>query len=149
MADFQLPLSYTDIIKLIPHRYPFLFLDKVLEFEEKKMIRGIKNVSGNEAFFQGHFPDRPIMPGVLIIEAMAQLGVIFAKLDSEEGSRNNLIVFGGVEEVKFRKPVVPGDVLDMRLELIKAKLGLWKMKGIASVGQEIAAEGILLAAQMR
>lgn len=149
MSPIQLPLGYQEIINLIPHRYPFLFLDKVLEFEEKKIIRGIKNVSGNEEFFQGHFPGRPIMPGVIIIEAMAQLGVIFAKLDSEQSGKDTLIVFGGVEEVKFRRPVVPGDVLDMKLELIKSKLGLWKMKGIATVDNEVAAEGILIAAQMR
>ena len=110
-----LPLGIDDIRRIIPHRYPFLFVDKVVEFEDSVRIVGIKNVSANEPFFEGHFPEKPIMPGVIILEALAQMGALFAKLSSGGVRGKKLIVFAGAESVRFRKLVFPGDVL--RLEV--------------------------------
>ena len=126
-----------------------LLVDRVLKVENDVSIIGIKNVSANEDFFNGHFPDKPIMPGVLILEALAQLGVIFAKICAEAVDRDRLYVFAGADEVRFRKPVVPGDVLELRMELIARKKVVWKMKGTALVDGEVACEGILTAASSR
>jgi 3-hydroxyacyl-[acyl-carrier-protein] dehydratase len=123
-----------------------LLVDRVLKVENDVSITGIKNVSANEDFFNGHFPDKPIMPGVLILEALAQLGVIFAKICAEAVDRDKLYVFAGADEVRFRKPVVPGDVLELRMELIARKKVVWKMKGTALVDGEVVCEGILTAA---
>lgn len=145
----ELPLKTEEIRQLLPHRYPLLLVDRVLRVEDGNRIIGIKNVSANESFFNGHFPDRPIMPGVLILEALAQLGVIFAKICAEAVDRDKLYVFAGADEVRFRKPVVPGDVLELRMELIARKKSVWKMKGTALVDGEVACEGILTAASSR
>lgn len=133
-----------DIFNLLPHRYPFLLVDRILAFEPDVSITGLKNVTINEPFFQGHFPNQPIMPGVLILEAMAQVGIIFAKL-TDEGLKNKLMVFAGMDEVRFRRPVVPGDQLIMELQLIKRKSSLWKMAAKAMVNGQLAAEAILMA----
>lgn len=145
----ETPLLIEDIHKLIPHRYPFLLVDRVVEFVDGERIVGIKNVTANEEFFQGHFPDRPMMPGVLMLEALAQLGVIFSRLGESAAQSNKLNVFAGVNDVKFRRPVVPGDVLELEMTLLKRRTGLWKMKGIARVAGEIAVEGVLTAAEVR
>ncbi len=145
----ELPLKTEEIRQLLPHRYPLLLVDRVLRVEDGNRIIGIKNVSANEMFFNGHFPDRPIMPGVLILEALAQLGVIFAKICAEAVDRDKLYVFAGADEVRFRKPVVPGDVLELRMELIARKKSVWKMKGSALVDGEVVCEGILTAASSR
>ncbi len=147
--DMELPLKTEEIRKLLPHRYPMLLVDRVLRVEDGNRIIGIKNVSANESFFNGHFPEKPIMPGVLILEALAQLGVIFAKICAEAVDRERLYVFAGADEVRFRKPVVPGDVLELRMELIARKKVVWKMKGTALVDGEIACEGILTAASSK
>lgn len=133
-----------DIFTLLPHRYPFLLVDRILAFEPDVSITGLKNVTFNEPFFQGHFPNQPIMPGVLILEAMAQVGIIFAKL-TDEGLKDKLMVFAGMDEVRFRKPVLPGDQLIMELSLIKRKSSLWKMAAKASVEGQLAAEAVLMA----
>lgn len=146
MMDIELPLKSEQIRSLLPHRYPMLLVDRVLKVENDISITGIKNVSANEDFFNGHFPDKPIMPGVLILEALAQLGVIFAKICAEAVDRDKLYVFAGADEVRFRKPVVPGDVLELRMELIARKKVVWKMKGTALVDGEVVCEGILTAA---
>ncbi len=146
MMDIEYPLKTEHIRALLPHRYPMLLVDRVLKVENDVSITGIKNVSANEDFFNGHFPEKPIMPGVLILEALAQLGVIFAKLCAEAVDRDKLYVFAGADEVRFRKPVVPGDVLELRMELIARKKVVWKMKGTALVDGEVACEGILTAA---
>lgn len=145
-CEFQFPLLNKQIIKLLPHRYPMLLVDRVLELKDEKTIVGIKNVSANESFFSGHFPDNPIMPGVLMIEALAQLGIIYAKICTHSVESDGLYVFAGADDVRFRRPVVPGDVLTLEMSLIARKKTIWKMKGTASVNGEMAAEGVLTAA---
>lgn len=148
MSDLKLPLYYEDLVKIIPHRYPMLLVDRVTEFTDGESIVGIKNVTANEPFFRGHFPDRPIMPGVLVLEALAQLGVVFARLCSGGVEGTELYVFGGADSVKFRKPVVPGDVLNLEMKLIKRRRNIWKMEGVVTVDGAIAVQGILIAAKM-
>ncbi|MBI5078957.1 acyl-ACP--UDP-N-acetylglucosamine O-acyltransferase [Candidatus Saganbacteria bacterium] len=132
-------LDIKEIIKTIPHRYPFLLIDKIIEIEEGKRAVAIKNVTMNEPFFQGHFPDHPIMPGVLIIEALAQVGVVMAlRMPAAEGK---LAYFAGIDSVRFRRPVIPGDQLRLEVETIWVRGNLGKMKGKALVNGEIAAEG--------
>ena len=143
------PLSVEDIRKLIPHRYPMLLVDRVTEFVDNERIVGFKNVTANEEFFQGHFPEIPLMPGVLMLEALAQLGVLFSRISDGGGPSDKLNVFAGVDEVRFRRPVVPGDRLNLEMTLLKRRKGLWKMKGVASVDGEVAVEGILTAAEAR
>lgn len=131
-----------DIQKILPHRYPFLLVDRIIEIEEGKRAVGIKNVTINEPFFQGHFPENPIMPGVMIVEAMAQVGAV-AILSMEE-YKGKLAVFTGIEKMKFRKQVVPGDTLIMESELIAIKHGIGKAKVSAKVEGKIAAAGELM-----
>jgi UDP-3-O-[3-hydroxymyristoyl] N-acetylglucosamine deacetylase/3-hydroxyacyl-[acyl-carrier-protein] dehydratase len=133
------------IQKILPHRYPFLLVDSVTEFEPEKRIIGIKNVTFNEPFFIGHFPGRPIMPGVLIVEAMAQTGGILLLKDDAE-VENKLVVFMGIDNVKFRKTVLPGDQLVMELKMIKARQSTFKMAGKAFVRGEVACEAEMMAA---
>ncbi len=128
-----------DIQKILPHRYPFLLVDRIIELEEGKKAVGIKNVTINEPFFQGHFPGNPIMPGVLIVEAMSQVGAV--AILSKEEYRGKLAVFAGIEKMKFRKQVIPGDTLTMEAELTALKMGIGKAKVSAKVGDKIAAEG--------
>lgn len=135
-------LSVTDIQKIIPHRYPFLLVDRIIELEPMKRAVGIKSVTFNEQFFQGHFPDQPVMPGVLILEAMAQVGGV-AMLHPEE-NRGRLALFAGMDRVKFRKPVVPGDQLRMVAELIKVRGSMGKIWAEAFVDGQLVAEGEFL-----
>ena len=137
-------LNSLDIMKLLPHRYPFLLVDRIVEFETGKGIVGIKNVTINEPFFQGHFPDHPIMPGVLILEAMAQVGGVYAILAKEVGE-NQVPYFVGIDSAKFRKPVLPGDVLYLDLALTKVKRGIYCFNGKATVGGKVVAEAELKA----
>jgi 3-hydroxyacyl-[acyl-carrier-protein] dehydratase len=135
------------IMKLLPHRYPFLLVDRVLEIEQGKYAIGLKNVTINDNFFPGHFPQRPIMPGVLMVEAMAQVGGLIM-LDPEasgEGGTQQQFFFAGIDGVKFRRPVVPGDQLVMRVDLTKMnkRFGIAKMKGQCFVGEELACEAEL------
>lgn len=142
----ELPLTYEDIIKIVPHRYPFLFVDKVTELELGKRIKGIKNVTINEPFFQGHFPNNPIMPGVLIIEAMAQIGGILARLSVPETlERDGAIYFMAIDKVKFRKPVVPGDQLVFELAPIRTGTKVWKLRGKAFVNNDLVTEAEFMA----
>ena len=133
------------IKKILPHRYPFLLVDGIIEFEPEKRIVGIKNVTGNEQFFEGHFPERPVMPGVLIVEAMAQTGGIMLLKDDEE-VENKLVFFMGMDSVKFRKPVVPGDQLVMELTMLKARRSTFRMAGKAYVKGELVCEAEMMAA---
>lgn len=146
MSSVEFPLLHDQITELLPHRYPFLLVDRVIGLKDENTIHGIKNVSSNEPFFMGHFPGNPIMPGVLMLEALAQLGVIYAKVCSESVDRDDLYVFAGADEVRFRKPVVPGDVLTLEMTLLARKKTIWKMRGRAMVDGEMAAEGLLTAA---
>jgi beta-hydroxyacyl-ACP dehydratase FabZ len=133
------PLGILEIQKLLPHRYPFLLVDRILEMEPGKRIVGIKNVTVNEEFFNGHFPGRPVMPGVLIIEAMAQVGgcLILACLDNPA---NKLIYMAGVDRARFRRPVVPGDQLVMTSEILMVRPKLVKARCEARVDGQLAAE---------
>jgi 3-hydroxyacyl-[acyl-carrier-protein] dehydratase len=144
----KLPLGIDEIKKIVPHREPFLFLDEIIEYHEDEKVVGLKHVTGEESFFQGHFPGRPIMPGVLILEALAQLGVVYAKFATENKRDINLLVFSGAHDVRFRKQVVPGDTLRLEMSFLKGRFGHWKMNGVASVGDEKAAEAILLATEI-
>ena len=133
-----------EIMELIPHRYPFLLLDRVLEFEENKKIVTIKNVTINEPFFQGHFPGEPIMPGVLIVEAMGQAGGFLVASMSEE-NQGALVYFMGFDKVRFRKPVVPGDQLRLEVEILKERKKAIKLAGIATVDDTRVAEAEFMA----
>ncbi|SHH73144.1 3-hydroxyacyl-[acyl-carrier-protein] dehydratase [Caloranaerobacter azorensis DSM 13643] len=135
-------LTNVDIQKIIPHRYPFLLVDKIIEIEDGKKVVGIKNVTINEPFFQGHFPGNPIMPGVLIVEAMAQVGAV-AVLSLEE-NKGKLAVFAGIDNARFKKQVKPGDTLRMEVELISFRRGIGKAEAIAYVGDEVACKGTLM-----
>ncbi|MFZ5353340.1 MAG: 3-hydroxyacyl-ACP dehydratase FabZ [Bacillota bacterium] len=135
-------LTNVDIQKIIPHRYPFLLVDKITEIEYGKKAVGIKNVTCNEPFFQGHFPGNPIMPGVLIVEAMAQVGAV-ALLGLEE-HKGKLAVFTGIDGLRFRRQVVPGDTLRMEVEMLAFKRGIGKAKAEAYVGDGLAASGELM-----
>lgn len=131
-----------DIQKILPHRYPFLLVDRITDLEVGKKAVGLKNVTINEPFFQGHFPGNPIMPGVLIVEAMAQVGAV-AILSMDE-YKGKLAVFAGIEKMRFKKQVIPGDTLIMEAELIAIKRGIGKAKVCAKVEDKIAAEGELM-----
>ena len=132
-------MTNIEIQKIIPHRYPFLLVDRITEVEPGKSAVGIKNVSVNEPFFQGHFPGNPIMPGVLIVEALAQTAAV-AGLMLEE-NKGKLGVFTGIDSMKFRRQVVPGDTLKLETKFLVYKLGMGKVKAVASVDGEVAAEG--------
>jgi len=138
-------LDINAIQKILPHRYPFLLVDKIIDLVPKEHVVGIKNVTANEPFFIGHFPGRPIMPGVLIIEAMAQVGGILL-LDSEEDPGNKLVLFTGIDKVKFRKPVLPGDQIRFELDMMRYRQSICKMAGKAFVGEEVVCEAELSAA---
>lgn len=134
------------ILQILPHRYPFLLVDRVTAFTSGKHLTGYKNVTINEPFFQGHFPEKPIMPGVLILEAMAQAGGVFVGLTLGEALGNKLFLFTGLDGVRFRRPVVPGDKLVLTVDNVRNKRHLWKMESRATVDGEVAAEGELTAA---
>jgi UDP-3-O-[3-hydroxymyristoyl] N-acetylglucosamine deacetylase/3-hydroxyacyl-[acyl-carrier-protein] dehydratase len=133
-----------DIMKVLPHRYPFLFVDRILEIEEKKRIVGLKNVSINEPFFQGHFPGHPIMPGVLIIEAMAQVGGMLL-MGSIGDPESKVVYFMSLDNVKFRRPVKPGDQIRFELVITQLRGTVCKMHGVAKVEGEIVAEADMAA----
>ncbi|HOJ70776.1 MAG TPA: 3-hydroxyacyl-ACP dehydratase FabZ [Syntrophorhabdaceae bacterium] len=136
-------IDINEIMRLLPHTYPFLLVDKIIEFVHAKKIVGIKNVTYNEPFFQGHFPGRPIMPGVLIVEAMAQTGGVlaFKSFPDLKGS----VFFIGIDNARFRKPVVPGDQLKLSVEVIRHKKELWVFSGEAYVEDEKVAEARIMA----
>lgn len=135
-------LGPSEIRELIPHRYPFLLVDRVEELEPGERATGIKNVTQNEPFFQGHFPDYPVMPGVLIVEAMAQVGAVAVMVNEEY--RDKLALFAGIDGVRFRRQVVPGDVLRMEVEIGRLKGRVGRGKGVATVDGEKACEAELM-----
>jgi len=137
-------MDVLEIMKILRHRYPFLLVDRVLELEEGKRLVAIKNVTINEPFFQGHFPGNPIMPGVLIVEGMAQAGAILA-IVSDKISLTANTYFGGIDKVRFRRPVRPGDVLRFEMELVGRRRSIYFMGGKAYVENELVAEALLKA----
>jgi 3-hydroxyacyl-[acyl-carrier-protein] dehydratase len=143
--QIQLPIDIKGILENLPHRYPFIMVDRILELEAGKTITGLKNVSMGEPFFQGHFPGEPVMPGVLILEGMAQVASVLAylSLDSVQGK---LVFFAGMDNVRFRKVVYPGDQLILKLEFVKQKRNIIKMTGKAYVDDVLVTEADLIAA---
>lgn len=138
-------LDIKEIMNILPHRYPFLMVDKVVEMDAGKRIVGIKNVTINEPFFQGHFPGHPVMPGVLIVEAMAQVAGILAYLSSSDEIRKKVCYFMSIDNARFRKPVVPGDLLRLEMEAIMNRRGIWGFNGKAYVDDKLVAEAELKA----
>ena len=137
-------LGIEDIMKVLPHRYPFLLVDRILELEPPKRVVGIKNVTINEPFFQGHFPGHPIMPGVLIIEAMAQVGGVLL-MGSVPDPSEKVVYFMSLDNVKFRRPVKPGDQLRFELDMQQIRGTVCKMRGVAKVDGEVVAEADMAA----
>ncbi|MDQ6956254.1 MAG: 3-hydroxyacyl-ACP dehydratase FabZ [Mariprofundaceae bacterium] len=140
-------INIDEIMNYLPHRYPFLLVDKVLAFEEDVSIRALKNVTVNEPHFTGHFPDFPVMPGVLIVEAMAQVGGILA-FQSAPKDQEFLVYFTGIDGVRFRKPVRPGDQLIFDLTCLRRRGHMWTFKGEAFVDGELVCSGTLMATLM-
>jgi UDP-3-O-[3-hydroxymyristoyl] N-acetylglucosamine deacetylase/3-hydroxyacyl-[acyl-carrier-protein] dehydratase len=147
VRDVPSSLSIEQIKEIMPHRYPFLLVDRILSLEEGKRVVGIKNVTINEPFFQGHFPGHSIMPAVLIIEAMAQVGGVLL-LSMVEKPKEKLVYFMAIDKAKFRKPVFPGDQIRFELEMMKLRMNTCKMKGYAYVGDDLVAEAELLSVLM-
>jgi 3-hydroxyacyl-[acyl-carrier-protein] dehydratase len=136
-------MNIIEIMKLLPHRYPMLLVDRVLELDPGKRVVALKNVSANEQFFQGHFPGAPVMPGVLIVEAMAQCSAVLFLLDLPDREKK-LFLFGGIDKARFRKPVVPGDQLIIECVVLQRRTSMVKVKGVAKVDGAIVAEAEML-----
>jgi beta-hydroxyacyl-ACP dehydratase FabZ len=141
-------LDVKEIFKHIPHRYPFLLVDRIVEIHGDEKVVGIKNVSINESFFQGHFPHQPVMPGVLICEAMAQVGAIFAHNARGGVADNKVFVLTGLDNVKFKRPVEPGDQMRMELTCLKRRGSYWKMQGVATVEGKVVAQAEISAMEV-
>ena len=136
-------MTIQEILKIVPHRYPMLLIDRILEIESGKRIVGLKNVTANEQFFQGHFPGAPVMPGVLIVEAMAQCAAVLCLVDIPERD-DKLFLFGGVDKARFRRPVTPGDQLIMEITILAKRATTIKVRGEAKVNGTLVAEAELL-----
>jgi 3-hydroxyacyl-[acyl-carrier-protein] dehydratase len=137
-------LEAREIQEILGHRYPFLFVDRILEMEEGKRVVGLKNFTMNEPYVPGHFPGNPIVPGVVLLEAMAQVGAICV-LRSDPAYQDKLLYLAGMDKVRFRRPVLPGDQVIFELDLIGRKRGIWKVKGLARVDGKLVMEAVLLA----
>jgi len=134
-----------EILKKLPHRYPILLVDRVLEVEPGKRIKTLKNVTINEPFFMGHFPHRPVMPGVMMLEAMAQSAALLSfAAEGAEPDNKSVIYFAGIDGARFKRPVEPGDQLVMDVTLERARAGIYKFKGVARVGDDVACEAELM-----
>ncbi len=138
-------LDINEIMKILPHRPPFLLVDRVVEVENGTRISAYKNVTMNEPFFPGHFPGHPVMPGVLIVEALAQAACILAIVSSDESVRSKVTYFVGIENAKFRRPVFPGDQLQLEVEVSGCRRGIWSFKALAKVDGKLVTEAELRA----
>ena len=138
-------LDIHEILKLLPHRYPFVMVDKVTRIVPGQEITGVKNVTMNEPYFQGHFPERPVMPGVMILEGMAQVGGVLGYHSMPEMIGTKLLYFAGIDNARFRRPVIPGDVLIYELKLLKMKRGIMFMDGKAFVDDQLVTQAELMA----
>lgn len=145
--EITLPIENKELQTLLPHRYPFLLIDRVLEFESFKHLKAIKNITYNEPQFQGHFPDFPVMPGVLVIEALAQAAGTLSILSLGGRDERELYFFVGIDKARFKRQVVPGDQLVLEVELLADKRGIGKFKAVATVEGEIAAEAEIMCAK--
>ncbi|HSD38634.1 MAG TPA: 3-hydroxyacyl-ACP dehydratase FabZ [Rhodocyclaceae bacterium] len=140
-------MEIKEVMKYLPHRYPFLLIDRVLELVPGDRVLALKNVTINEEFFNGHFPHAPVMPGVLIIEAMAQAAAILSfKTQGIVPDENSVLYFAGIDNTRFKRPVVPGDQLRFEVSITRTMRGIWKYKGVAKVGDEVAVEAELMCA---
>ena len=148
MAQELNRLDVEEILKHLPHRYPFLLVDRVLDFERNKSLHAIKNVSMNEPFFTGHFPQKPVFPGVLMLEALAQATGILSSLSVEEDAPSNaLYYFASIDNARFKKPVVPGDTLHLEVELVKVRRGMGKFNCVAKVDGDIVCTAEIMCAR--
>jgi 3-hydroxyacyl-[acyl-carrier-protein] dehydratase len=148
MSSREGPIDHHEIAALLPHRYPFQFIDRVLEFVDGERIVAIKNLSLLDPFFRGHFPDNPVMPGVLICEALAQAGALLAHRSADGVPPSVGVVLSGLDNVRFRRPVVPGDQLRLEVALVRRHRPLWRLHGTATVDGQLAAEADILAMEV-
>ena len=143
-------MDINEIKNTLPHRYPFLLVDRVLAFEAGKSLVAIKNVTVNEPFFQGHFPEKPVMPGVLILEALAQAtGLLAFRTEGRDAARDSLYYFVGIDKARFKRPVEPGDQLRLSVEVIKVKRGIWVFETEATVDGKIAATAVIMCTERK
>jgi 3-hydroxyacyl-[acyl-carrier-protein] dehydratase len=138
-------MNISDILNTLPHRYPFVLVDRIIDVTAGESITSLKNVSMNEPYFQGHFPSEPVMPGVLILEGLAQTGALMAYLTMQDQIGKKLVYFAGLDGVRFRKKVVPGDQLIMKVHTVKKKMRIWTLAGKAFVDDKLVAEAQLMA----
>jgi 3-hydroxyacyl-[acyl-carrier-protein] dehydratase len=140
-------MDINEILQYLPHRYPFLLVDRILELEEGKRVLALKNVTINEPFFPGHFPHRPVMPGVLILEALAQAAAVLSfKTMGQKPDENSVVYFAGIDKARFKRPVSPGDQLLLEVSITRTMRNIWKYQAVARVGEETAAEAELMCA---
>ena len=148
MADTN--INITEIMQRIPHRYPILLVDKIVELVKGETATGLKNVTFNEPHFQGHFPDHPVMPGILIIEALAQTAaVLVVETEGVEKTAGSVVYFTSIDGAKFRKPVIPGDVLHLKVKALQHRKSLWKFEAKAYVEDKLVTEGTISAMMMK
>jgi len=148
MENSEETLDICQVLEHLPHRYPFLLIDRVLECKLGESLTGIKNVTYNEPYFMGHFPNKPVMPGVLILEALAQAtGILAFRTSNARPTDGSLYYLVGIDEARFKQVVMPGDQLKLKVDVIKAKRGVWKFNGEASVDDNVVATAILMCAE--
>jgi len=146
VTDYSYPLDADAIMELLPHRFPFLMLDEIIDCTPHESVTAIKNINADELHFQGHFPGNPVMPGVLIIEAMAQAGGVLSHISNGDIEPRPLYFLARIENARFRRPVVPGEQLEIRVDAEKIKRGMWWYRGVASVESQVVASATIICA---